>query len=372
MHFSEIIGQHKMKQQLVQQVRENRVPHAMLFSSPEGSGALPLAIAFAEYLLCENPSETDSCGVCPSCIKLRKLAHPDLHFSFPVIKKGTSATSDNYMKEWRDLMAQTYYFGFDAWLEQLKAENKQPLIYGEESANILHKLSLKSSEGGYKILIMWLPEKMHNTCANKLLKMIEEPPEKTVLLLVSERPEEVLGTIQSRTQRMEIPLLSTNDICQSLQQNNGLSPEDALLIARLSAGNYVKVLHSIHVNKDSQLFLDMFIQLMRLSYQRNIKEMQVWSEQVASWGRERQKNFLTYCQRLVRENFMYNFHLPDLNYMTTAESEFSLRFARFINERNVIGISAELAAAQRDIIQNVNPKMVFFDFSLKMIVLLIQ
>ena len=372
MLLKDVIGQEEIKQALLRQIRENRLPHALLFASPEGSGALPLAIAFAQYMLCQNPSEHDACNNCPSCIKLRKEAHPDLHFSFPVVKKGKLTVSDDYIKEWRELLSQTSYFSLDTWLNQIKAENKQAVIYKDESESIIHKLNLKSSEGGYKILIMWLPERMNETCANKLLKIIEEPPAQTLIILVSEQPEKLLTTILSRTQRIDIRRLPEKEISSALQQKCGINPEDALQIARISGGNYVKALEKVHVNKDAQLFLDMFISLMRLCYMRKIKDMQVWSEQVASWGREKQKNFLSYCQGLIRENFAYNFQKPEINYMTAEEAAFSSRFARFINERNVIGIQEEFAAAQRDVEQNVNPKMIFFDFSLKMIVLLIQ
>ena len=252
------------------------------------------------------------------------------------------------------------------------AENAQALIYAKESDEIVRKLSLKSSEGGYKVMIIWLPEKMHVVCANKLLKLLEEPPEKTVFLLISEAPELILQTILSRTQRLNIRKLDESSITEALQSKFGLQQQDAENVARLSNGSFVKAMETIHLSEDNKLFFELFVNLMRLSYQRKLREMKLWSEQVAAMGRERQKNFLEYCQRMIRENFIYNFRQRDLIYMSNEEMNFSSRFAPFVNERNVMGIMNELSEAQAHVEQNVNPKMIFFDFSLKMIVLLKQ
>lgn len=376
MRFVDVIGQEKLKQQLCQGVHENRVAHAQLFCGPEGCGKLALALAFANYLLCSSPTGGDSCHVCPSCVKVRKLAHPDLHFVFPVIRKKSGSNrevvSDDFINEWRTLLMSSPYFNMDGWLDAMETENQQAIIYAAEADNIQRKLSLKSSEGGRKVVIIWLPERMNVQASNKLLKLLEEPPAETFFILVCENPEQLLPTILSRTQSVCFKRLQDEVLSRALEELNGLQYQDAQRIARLSNGNYIKALRTIHIDKDTDMFLDKFISLMRLSYQRKIKEMMEWSEELSTWGRERQRNFLEYCQRLIRENFMYNFKQPDLNYLTPEEADFSSRFARFVNERNVIGIMEELTTAQRDIEQNVNPKMVFFDFSLKMIVLLIQ
>ena len=372
MFFKNIIGQEEAKKRFILEVKEGRVPHAQLLCGPEGIGKLPLAIAYARYLCCTNRGEEDACGTCPSCVKFNKLAHPDLHFVVPVIKKKSDVVSDDYIKEWRHLLLTTPYFSLNHWLAEMGAENQQAMIYEKESSEILRKLTLKSSEGGYKVMIIWLPEKMNITCANKLLKLLEEPPAQTVLLLVSEAPDMILPTILSRTQRFNIPKLKEQEITQALETQFGLQPADATSIAHLSGGNYIKALETIHLSEDNKLFFELFVSLMRLSYQRKIKEMKEWSDQVAGMGRERQKNFLEYCQRMIRENFIYNFHRSELTYMNNEEKNFSNRFSPFINERNAIGIMNELNEAQQHIEQNVNPRMVFFDFSLKMIVLLIQ
>ena len=374
MFFRDTIGQEENKRQLIKNVQENKIAHAQLFCGGEGVGKLPLAIAYARYISCLNPSNEDACGKCPNCIKFNHLAHPDLHFIFPVVKKKSTkdVVSDDYIAEWRELIAKTPYFNLHTWLEEMGAENQQAQIYVKESNEIIRKLSLKSSQGGYKIIIIWLPEKMNQECSNKLLKLLEEPAEQTVFLLVSEEPDMLLTTIQSRTQRINIKGIEEKDLKEALMNIHGLQEQDATDIAHRSEGNFLKAIESISLNEENKLFFDLFVALMRLSYQRKIKEMKVWSENVAAMGRERQKHFLSYCQRMIRENFIYNFHNRSITYLGSEEEAFSTRFAPFINERNVMEIMSELNEAQRHIEQNVNAKMVFFDFSLKMIVLLIQ
>ena len=373
MFFKDVIGQEEAKQRLIREAKEGKIAHARLFCGPEGIGKLPLAIAFARYLSCNNPGEKDACGVCPNCIKFNKLAHPDLHFVFPVIKKKAKDTvSDDFITEWRELLNNTLYFNLNIWLEEMGAENQQAQIYVKESDEIIRKLSLKSSQGGYKIMIIWLPEKMNVECSNKLLKLLEEPPSQTIFLLVSEEPDMLLTTIQSRTQRFTLYGIEEKYITERLQNQYGLQERDAISIAHQSEGNFLKALESIHLSEENKLFFDLFVNLMRLSYQRKIREMKQWSETIAAMGREKQKHFLSYCQRLVRENFIFNFKDPSLIFMNEEEQNFSKRFAPYINEKNVMGIMDELSEAQYHIEQNVNARMVFFDFSLKMIVLLVQ
>lgn len=373
MFFRDVIGQEKAKQQLIKEAKEGKIAHARLFCGNEGIGKLPLAIAYARYLSCEHPGEEDACGTCPSCIKFNKLAHPDLHFAFPVVKKKSKDTvSDDYLSEWRALVGSQPYFNLNTWLEEMGAENQQAQIFVKESDEIIRKLSLKSSQGGYKFMIIWLPEKMNMECSNKLLKLLEEPPTQTLFFLVSEEPDALLTTIQSRTQRFNLKGIAEECIADVMMKQFGLQEADAKDIAHRSEGNYLKALETIHLNEENKLFFDLFVSLMRLSYQRKIKEMKQWSETLAGMGRERQKHFLTYCQRMIRENFVYNFHQPSLTYLNGEEQNFSSRFAPFVNERNVMGIMDELSEAQRHIEQNVNARMVFFDFSLKMIVLLVQ
>jgi DNA polymerase-3 subunit delta' len=373
MFFKDIIGQEEAKKRLIKEINEGKIAHARLFCGSEGIGKLPLAIAYARYLSCEHPNHEDACGTCPNCIKYNNLAHPDLHFVFPVIKKkNKETTSDDYLAEWRELMKENPYFNLRTWVDRMGAENQQAQIFVKESDEIIRKLSLKSSQGGYKIMIIWLPEKMNVECSNKLLKLLEEPPTQTIFLLISEAPNMLLETILSRTQRFNINGIEEGKIAEVLQTQYGIQPNDAINIAHRCEGNFLKALETIHLNEENEFFFESFIALMRLSYQRKVRDMKLWSENISSIGRERQKNFLTYCLRMVRENFMYNFHESSITYLSPEEQNFSTRFSPFINERNVIGIMTELEEAQRHIEQNVNARMVFFDFALKMIVLLVQ
>ncbi len=370
--FSDIIGQQEIGKRLRQEVQTGHIPHAQLFCGPEGVGKLSLALAYARYICCPHRTADDACGTCPSCVQWNKLVHPDVHFVFPIVKsaKEKKEVCDDYIKEWRQLLISTPYFTLNHWLNAMGTENGQAIIYAKESDEITRKLSLKASEGAYKIAIVWLPEKLHEVCANKLLKLLEEPPENTVFLLVSQAPDMILPTILSRTQRINIRKIEESQIVQALEEKYGVPSQDSKVLAHLANGNFIKALESIHLNEESKLFFDQFVSLMRLSYQRKIREMKQWSEQVAAMGRERQKSFLEYCQHMIRESFIYNLHQPEMNYMTVQEQNFTSRFAPFVNERNVTGIMNELTEAQQHIEQNVNPRMVFFDFSLKMIVLL--
>ncbi len=359
-------------------VSEGRVPHAMMFCGPSGCGKMALALAFASYLLCKNSEGADdSCGTCQQCAMLRSWSHPDLLFTYPVIKPtGSSADhktiSDDYAREWRELLSEGPYFSMDQWLEKMNAGNQQALIYVAESEVLIRKLSMKSSQGGYKVNIIWLPERMREDCANKMLKIIEEPPQQTVFIMVCEEPDRLLETIRSRVQRIDIKRIDTPSIEKALVERRAIDETMAHQIARAVNGNWLKALEELDVSSENYQFLDLFILLMRQAYMRDVKELKAWSESVAALGRERQKRMLTYFQHLVRENFMYNFRNPELIYMNTAEADFAKNFARFINEANVIEINDIFATALRDIGQNGNPKMVFYDVALKMIVAILR
>lgn len=378
MFFRDIIGQQEVIERLVRDAQAGTVPHALLFSGPEGVGKLQTAIAFARYLLCRDKgSGMDSCGQCPSCVKMDKLVHPDLHFVFPVINKSKSSErstiSDDEIATWREMVLEHHYFGFEEWLTAIDAENKQASIFVTESESITSKLSLKSVEGGFKIMIIWHAEKMNQQCANSLLKLLEEPPAQTVFILTTDAPEQMLETILSRTQRIEFRRIPEQFIEERLTgQGYSLDPDTAAKIAHFSGGSWLKAISALRVNAESDEFFDYFTQLMRLSYARRLKDLKRWSESIAGGGREWQKRFLAYCQRMIRENFICNFHQPELNYLTDQEQQFSVKFAPFVNENNIIGLMDVLSDAQRDIEQNVNSKMVFFDLSLKTIMLMKQ
>lgn len=387
MQFSDVVGQDLIKQRLLADYRSGRVPHAQLFCGKEGSGAWPMALAFAQYLLCTGKDPMadvgmfgpaaatapldHACGRCPSCLMAGKLQHPDLHLVFPIYKKQSKPTyCDDFVAEFRDLMLADPYASYADWLRASGAQNQQLVIYVEESDAITRKLSLKASQGGYKVCLIWQADKMHEACANKLLKLLEEPPAQTVFILVSERPEHILQTIRSRTQRIDFPPLAEGEMAQALVQRNGIGHDVALRLAHNAEGSFTQALRNGQQDEEQQLYFELFVSLMRLSYARKVKEMRQWSEQVAAFGREPQKAFLNYCQRMVRENFVYNFRRPAMSYMSDAEAQFALKFAPYINERNVVGIMNELSLLQRDIEQNANAKIALFDFALKMIVLI--
>ena len=381
MKFNEVIGQEDVKDRLRELVRERRVPNTLMFCGPVGSGKMALALAFASYLLGGRDGEAsllaDSQAIVNAEAMLARWEHPDLHFTYPVIKPvGTSAehkmTSDDFTREWHELLCKSPYFSMDAWLACMDAANQQAIIGAGESDELTRKLSLKSSQGGYKVSIIWLPERMNVECANKLLNLLEEPPRQTVFIMVCEEPDALLDTIKSRTQRIDIKRIDDAALEQALIERRAIDADTAHRIARIAGGNWLRALENLEAGNENRLFLDMFIMLMRLAYQRNIKDLKQWSEAVAGYGREKQRRLLRYMMRMVRENFMYNFGQPELCYLTQEEENFSCKFARFINEANVVDINELLQKAHRDIGQNANAKIVFFDLALQMIVLLIR
>ena len=378
MNWSEVIGQEDIKQKLTSMVDDEHVPHAMILCGPYGCGKMAMAMAMASYLLTEGSVRINpQFNKANSEAMLGQWEHPDLHFSFPTIKRtGMSAdhqpVSGDYAKEWRQMLMQGPYFNISQWMDYMDAANQQAIITGAESDELARKLSLKSSLGGYKVAVIWLPERMNLTSANKLLKLLEEPPHQTIFIMASEEPEKLLDTIKSRTQRIDMKRLTNKDICDALVQQRGIDDASAQRIARLANGNWMNALDALNTSNENRQFFDMFTMLMRLAYTRNIKELKKWSEAVAAYGREKQRRMLVYFIGQVRENFMYNFRNPELTYTTVEEENFSKKFSPFINELNVIEISELMERANRDIGQNANAKVVMFDMALKMIVLLLR
>lgn len=379
MLFSEVIGQSEAIGRLLQLVEEQRVPHALMFNGPAGSGKLALALAFASYLLGERHDGhsllTNAAATANAEAMLGKWQHPDLHFSYPVIRpKGASSdrkiTSDDFAKEWRTLIGKTPYFTMDQWMTAMDAENQQAAIFEAESDALAHVLNMKSAMGGYKVSLIWLPERMNITSANKLLKLLEEPPSQTVFLLVSEEPERLLETIRSRVQRFDVHRIDTPDLEQALISRRGLDADMAQRVAHTACGNWLKAMEELDSDSENRQFFDLFVNLMRQAYMREMKGLKNWSDNVARLGREKQRRMLTYFLHLVRENFMFNFQQPALNYMTQEEEKFSQHFARFINERNVVEMAEMLQRTHRDIGQNANAKIQFFNLALNMIILL--
>ena len=369
MKFSEIPGHKETISKLRRSVEEERVSHAQFFAGPEGCGSLALALAYAQFISCENRSKTDSCGVCKSCVKYEKLIHPDLHFVFPVIKdkRNNEPVSDNYIEQWREFVRHSPFFTLNSWLETIEVGNAQGLIFASEADQIIKKLSLKSFESDFKIMIVWLPEKMHQSAANKLLKMIEEPPEKTLFLLVSEEPDKVIPTILSRCQMVKIPAFTEREIIGYLVSECRVNESKATDMAGVANGNIARAVELCNNEDYSLLNLERFKNLMRFAWKRDVVSLITWSDEMAVIGRESQKNFLSYSLRIVRENLMLT--LDQLKnrivFLTGREADFSKKFHPFINENNIERLADELNLAYSHIEANGNAKIIFLDLALK-------
>lgn len=373
MKFKDIVGHEQTKQQLRQAVLEGRIPHAQLFFGASGVGKLPLALAYAQYVQCEHRTAEDSCGVCPTCLQYGNLQHPDLHFAYPIVKTDVGDVCDDFADKWREQLLESPYFDLDDWYRRLGVENKQGMIYEKESGEILRKLNLKAFGDGYKVMLIWLPEKMNATCANKLLKLLEEPPEKTLFLLISEQPDQLLSTIISRVQQIRVPRLSEEEIMQGA----GVSAD----MAHIANGSLLAALRLQQEDTQNKRFLEQFINLMRDAFTigqisdpkkkfDSLLRLREWSQTMSGLGREEQKAFLQYTQRQVRENYICNFGQSAMSYQTADERAFSSRFAPYIHGGNVERIMLELDRAEQQIGQNGNAKMIFFDLALQMIVLI--
>jgi DNA polymerase-3 subunit delta' len=379
MLFREIIGQEEVKRLLRQGVRDGRIAHAQLFTGEMGIGKLPLALAYAQYVNCPHRTEEDACGKCPTCLQYQNLQHPDLHFAFPIVKSDTGDVCDDFVDKFRSLILLQPYFDMDDWYRQMGIETKQAIIYEKESSEIVRKLSLKSFGEGYKVMIIWQAERMNTECANKLLKLLEEPPQKTLFLLVSEHPDQLLTTILSRTQEIRVPRLGEETIKNALLANSeNISDQMAADLAHIANGSYVAATKLLDQTKEQTQFFNDFVALMRNAWlvgqKKNygaLLELKKWSLTMADAkeGREKQKAFLQYAQKQIRENYIYNFHCPQMNYQTEAERNFSTNFAPYIHDGNVEKMMLELGKAEQQIGQNGNAKIIFFDLCLQMIVM---
>jgi len=369
MNFSCIPGQKAVIDRLRASVTEQRVSHALLFFGPEGSGKFAIALAFARYISCENRTPEDACGVCPSCVKYDKLIHPDLHFVFPVIKKkpGTEPVSDTFVKQWREMVIRSPWFSLNNWTEAMEVANEQAIIPVAEAAEIVKKLGLKSFEAEFKIMIIWLPEKMNAETANKLLKIIEEPPAKTLFILVSEEDDKLLPTITSRCQPVRIPSVNVSEMALFLEKEHGIDGKKAGEIAGIANGNMVRAIELAKDADSTSQHLERFITLMRTAYKHDAHALVTWSEETAALGRERQKGFLAYSLRLLRENFIMNYGGKEhrLVYLTESESDFSQKFHPFINDKNINALDREFNLAFAHVESNGNTKMIFLDLALK-------
>jgi DNA polymerase-3 subunit delta' len=371
--FKEVIGLVDLKKHLIQTVKDGRVSHAQVFLGNEGSGNLALAIAYAQYINCTNKQEVDSCGECLSCIKYNKLVHPDLHFVFPVATT-TSITSkpisDNFIVEFREAVLDNPYMDVFNWLACLGIENKQGNINTEESSSILKKLSLTTYESEYKVMVIWMAEKMNAACSNKLLKILEEPPEKTLFLLVVGEHEKLLTTIISRTQLVKVNKIKDEELISALQQKHSLPLSQAQVISHLSNGNYNLAVQLIQ-ETDGDDFNFSNLQLwMRYCYGRKFADLITWVDSIASIGRERQKNFLSYVSHSMRETLLLHLKLDNLVRLNGQELEFGKKFSPFVHPKNCDEISEQLNKAINQIERNAHPKILLLDLSFKMVDLL--
>ncbi len=377
MLFKDIVGQEQVKQKLIKSVREGRIPHAQLFTGHEGTGKLALAIAYAQFISCLQKGEDDSCGVCPSCHKFNKLIHPDLHFVFPIIlserktdDEGPSGKlSDAFMIQWREVLLENPYITESDWYEMIGAENKQGIIGTTESSDVIRKLSMKSFESDYKTMIIWLPERMNQQAANKLLKLIEEPPQNTTFLMVSENPTQLLKTILSRTQVIKVPPIHRESIALTLVDRYQMSPSRANDISRISNGNFRKAMSLISIEEENPYF-PYFRTLMRHCYANDVLGLLDWVSEASSLGREQQKELLTESLRLLRESLMLNMNLEDISYLAGEEVDFGKKFSPFINQSNVYQVFTEFNLAIDHISRNGNAQIIFTDMCMKLVKLI--
>jgi DNA polymerase-3 subunit delta' len=365
MLFNEIIGQQSIKERLIRSVKDGRISHAQLFLGPEGSGSLALAIAYAQYISCKDKKEEDSCGVCPSCVKYNKLIHPDLHFVYPVALSKDIRTSTDVIAKFREVFLDNPYVTLYNWFEQLDAENKQAVIGVEESGEVLRKLSLTTYEAEYKIMVIWQAEKMNQAAANKLLKILEEPPDKTLFLMVCESEDQLLRTIVSRTQLIKIPKIKDAELANALVQKRGLSSADAEKTAHLADGSYAEALLLISENENAAQNLLSFQKLMRASLKFDAKAVIAWIDEVSAAGRERQKNFINYALHIIRESVIINYGDPSLTKLGADEQEFVKKFAPFIHSNNIERFTEELNKAYYHMERNANAKILFMDLAFK-------
>ncbi len=373
MKFSDIPGHETAKQRMRTMVATGHVPHALLLIAPEGSGEMMLARAFVQYLHCMSPTpDGDSCGLCPACLQHASFNHVDTHFIFPVLKKksGGITISDDFLPEWRSFLTDDPWMDFQRWPAILGKLDGQPRIYVDDADELRRKLSYTARTSPKKVALVWLPERMMEAAANKLLKLLEEPSDDTVFVMVTNSPAEILPTIFSRTQRIELKRLPDETLARMLMEDNGVNHADALAAAHNAEGNFPAARAAIKSSGVSKKFLELFVWLMRSAYTRKIADLKLWSEKVADLGRDSECRFLSYCQRMVRENFILNLQRQELNYLDSGEQAFSSKFYPFINERNVEQLINEFNQAKIDIEGNGNAKIILFDLAIKIIILI--
>ncbi len=358
MQFKDVVGQQELKSRMIAEINSGKISHAQLFLGKNGYGNLAIALAFIQYLYCENKGEIDSCRICPSCSKTNKLIHPDVHFVFPTIQAITK-TSSGMMAEWREIVSDSPYFNLNDWINHIDPKGRRPIIGTEESKELLTKLSLMSYEGGYKVVVIWMAEEMNTTFANKMLKTLEEPSPKTILLILSENSEQLLPTIISRAQMRKIPRLAFAEVSHYVQMNTALNESEAQsLVARVEGDiSLIRSHLKSHENEDRNR--DMFIDLMRSAYKKNVLEMMDWADAMAGIGRESQKTFLEYALHMFRQSILKNYTDDQLTRVSKEESIFLKNFSRFITGNNVQDFLEIFSEAHYHIERNANARILF-------------
>lgn len=372
MRFSDIPGHENLKVNLRGLVASGQLPHAMMISGPSGSGKMMLARAFAQYIHCDNPHDGEPCGSCSSCRLHEGMSHPDMHFVYPIIKKDKNkpAVSANEIENWQKMIAEYPTMPWEKWQEILETGNAQPSIYVDEADDIILADSYPPYTSQYKIFLIWLPERMNVETANKLLKVIEEPSDSTLFILVSNNELQVLPTIFSRVQRFHAGRLSESEICGYLERSHHLPQMQASRIAAVSEGSLIKADELGTHSGENEEFLQMYQEVMRAAYGKRVSKLRQLADQVHAYGREKIRRFLDYMARMIRENFIYNMKQPYLSAMTREEEDFALKFSPFVNHGNVEDFAAETDRAKRDIERNGNPKLILFDYFIICIILL--
>jgi DNA polymerase-3 subunit delta' len=373
MQFSEILGQESVKKQLIKSASDGRVAHAQLFIAPEGSGALPLAIAYAQYLICNNLGDenTGENRVCN--LKFDTITHPDLHFVFPTVntEKFKKAKSSDFIKLWREFILESPYGGMNEWNEKLEVGNKQATIRVDDASEILKALSLKAVEGKFKIMLVWMAEKMNTDTSNKILKILEEPTDKTVFILIAEKEEDLLQTIRSRCQVIHLQKLSENTIATGLQKFRNLEINLAQKIAHQSQGNFAEAIRILDRNDEDSPFETWFVDWVRAAFKAkknasSIKDLLIWSDTIAGIGRESQKKFLLYCISIFRQALLFNYETKGLVFFESSTGFKLENFAPFVHGNNIDEIYNELSDAIYHIERNGNPKIILTDLSIKL------
>jgi len=374
MLFKNILGLSHIKNHLASSADAGRIPHAQMFVGPEGSGTLPMALAYMQYIVCGNQNGENSGGNGACNLKFDALSHPDMHFAFPVSnsdKVKSHAVSNHYIEEWRQFLKEQPYGNLFDWYRLIGIEKKQGQIGVDEAQDVVKKLLLKSYEGGYKVMLIWMAEKLNTSAANKLLKLIEEPPEKTVFILITEDEERIIQTIRSRCQILHFPPLAENDIANALEEK-GLTREEALRLAHEANGNFNKALDLMNNDSEDLVFEKWFVQWVRSAFKAKgnkaaIHELILWSEEIAKTGRETQKKFMQYCLAVMRQAMLVNFNVKDLAFMQIHVDGFNLeKFAPFVHENNILNIVEELEKAMYHIERNGNSKIILTDLSIKL------